>query len=273
MGEHVDIPTEGTNHFGNWKEGIQDEAGEPVPISHPNSRFTVKIDQLDNVDEALHDPKGVEISGILYGGRDADTNIPISESLSWNHGVFIGATIESVTTSATLEVSGIRKSNPMAIMDFVIVPLGKYLSNHIKFGKKLKKQPRIFSTNYFLQDEDGNYLNSKLDKKVWLLWAEGRIHGDFEAISTPIGNIPKFEDLYELFAESLHKKYALKDYLNQFSIRVDNYLAKFDRMEEIFKDEPNMPPEFWEIMRQQKRSLRTLAKEKGKWILSPVDLL
>ncbi len=95
-------------------------------------------------------PEGVPIEGIFYGGRDSDTNVPIAESLSWEHGVFIGATIESETTATTLGTVGKRASSPMANMDFIIVPLSLYLTNHLNFGKKLKKRlkslPQITSS-------------------------------------------------------------------------------------------------------------------------------
>jgi len=116
----------------------------------------------------------------------------VVESLSWSHGVFLGATVESETTSATIGAQGVRKHNPMANLDFVSVPFKTYIENHLKFADGLKEVPKIYATNYFLKDESGNYLNSKLDKKVWILWAEGRVHHEFEAIKTPVGRIPKY---------------------------------------------------------------------------------
>ena len=273
MGKNIDIPKEGYNHAGKWKEGDRDKEGNLIPISHPNARFTVRISELDNIDEALHDPEGVRIDGILYGGRDSDTTVPIAESLNWVHGVFIGATIESETTSATLGKSGVRKSNPMACMDFIIVPLNKYFKNHLKFGRKLKKCPRVFSTNYFLKDDNGQYLNTKLDKKVWVLWAEGRVHGDYDAILTPIGHLPKFEDLKDLFAKIFDGRvYSKKEYEEQFSIRIDRYLEKYERMEMLFKDEPDMPIEFWDELTRIRNGLEDLQIKKGKNIVSPFDL-
>lgn len=272
MGD-VDYPTEGYNHFGPWKKGIKDENGKEVPISHPNARFTVRIDELENVDEKLHDPDGASVSGILYGGRDSDTTVPIAESLNWEHGVFIGATIESETTSATLGQEGVRKSSPMANMDFIIVPLGKYFQNHLKFGRKLKKCPKVFSTNYFLKSPEGKYLNTKLDKKVWLLWAEGRVHGDFEGIKTPIGIIPKYEELRHLFAEVFNGRvYSEEEYKAQFSLNIERYLAKYERMEALFKDEPDMPQEFWNELNRIRSELHTLKEKVGKNIIPPSEL-
>ena len=272
MGKDLIIPKKGHNHSGEWHEGKVDKEGKVVPFSHPNARFTCRISDLNNADDALHDPEGVKIDAILYGGRDSDTCVPVVESLSWEHGVFIGATIESETTSATLGAQGVRKSSPMANIDFLIIPLGKYISNHIAFGQKLKHCPKIFGTNYFLKDAEGKYLNAKLDKKVWLHWIEGRIHGDFDAIKSPIGHLPTYEDLKDLFDKALGKAYHQHEYKEQFAIRIGQYLEKFARMEDIFRDESHMPPEFWEILRQQKKELIALREKTGKDIVSPFEM-
>ncbi len=263
-----DVPDSGVNHSGEWWRGKRDEEGDEVPLAHPNARYTIRMSELKNVDPNLHNPEGILVQGIFYGGRDSDTNVPICEALSWEHGVYMGATLESETTSATIGVRGVRKHNVMAIMDFMVVPLGLYLSNHIKFGGKLKNCPRVFSTNYFLKHE-GEYTNEKVDKKVWVIWAEGRAHGEYEAIRTPVGYIPRLEDLKKLFREVFDRDYTEGEYEEQFSIRVDNYLEKVGRMEEVFRDEPNMPEEFWHIHNRQKDELEALKAETGKSVLPP----
>ncbi|KAJ6249855.1 phosphoenolpyruvate carboxykinase [gtp]-related [Anaeramoeba flamelloides] len=271
------MPKEGINHYGQWKEGMTDGENNKVPISHKNSRFTLRISDLKNADkENLHNPDGVVISGIFYGGRDPDTNYPVSESLSWEHGVLMGAIIESETTFATLEKKVSIKPSIMAIGDFLIVPKGKYLQNHLKFGKRLKKAgncPKIFSTNYFLKNEKG-YLNTKLDKKVWVLWAEGRVHGDYEAIATPTGSIPKYEDLKTLFAQVFDGRvYTRKEYEEQFSLRVKKYLNKIKRMRKLYdpKIEKDIPIELYHELDRIEIQLKKLQKTKGDNI-SPFDL-
>lgn len=268
-----EYPKEGYNHAGKWTEGMKDSKNKEIPISHPNARFTVRIDELENVDEKLHDPNGAKVSGILYGGRDSDTTVPVAECLSWEHGVFTGATIESETTAATLGEVGVRNSSPMANMDFIIVPLGKYFKNHLNFGYKLKDCPKVYATNYFLKNSDGNYLNTKLDKKIWVLWAEGRIHGDYDGIKTPIGIIPKFEDLRQLFSSVFDgRNYSEEEYIEQFTINIDRYLAKYDRMEKLFENEPEMPREFWQELERIRAELISLQTEKGKNRILPTEL-
>jgi phosphoenolpyruvate carboxykinase (GTP) len=220
------------------------------------------------VNPYYNDPNGLIIQGMFYGGRDSDTNVPISEGLKWAHGVYLGATIESETTSATIGQAGIRKSNPMAMLDFMVIPFGRYLSNHIRFGNRLRNPLKVFSTNYFLKHE-GKYVNEKVDKKVWVLWAEGRVHGDYSAIKTPIGFIPFYEDLRQLFLNVFDKNYSKEEYEQQFGIRVDKYLEKWERMQEIFGKEEDIPKEFWEVHRSVKEGLVHLKEVTGLPIVSP----
>jgi phosphoenolpyruvate carboxykinase (GTP) len=263
-----DPPETGVNFSGDWWKGKTDEDGYEIPFAHSNARYTMRISELENADPHTNDPEGVVIRGVLYGGRDSDTNVPICEATSWEHGVYLGAAIESETTSATLGKEGVRKSSPMANMDFMVVPLGKYLSNHLAFGRRLDVCPKVFATNYFLK-KDGVYINDILDKKIWILWAEGRVHGDYEVIKTPIGYLPKYKDLKKLFQDIFKKEYSLENYHIQFSVRLDKHLEKIARIEEFFKTEQDIPKEFWETLSQQKSNLEVLKAETKKIELIP----
>ncbi len=271
MGE--DHPKEGFNYSGDWFEGKTDENGNNILLAHPNARYTINLTDLSNCDPKLEDPNGVPIHGILYGGRDSDTMPPVVESLNWEDGVFMGATIESETTSATLGAVGVRKASPMANLDFLVVPLGKYLKNHRKFGNRLKHCPKVFSTNYFLKGKDGKYLNGMLDKKVWVIWAEGRTQGDYDAIETPIGYLPKYDDLKTLFKLELDKDYSQEDYTAQFKLKIKKLLDKLDRMEKMYKTEKDIPKFFWEVLIKQRSELNKLLKKYGKDFILPSDLL
>lgn len=265
----VETPKEGSNHYGEWKEGMKDKSGKEIGVAHKNARYTLRIQELDNADENTENPDGVKVDGILYGGRDSDTNVPVCQSLGWSHGVFMGAAIESETTAATLGKEGELKHSPMANLDFLVVPLGMYIENHMKLGEKLDKKPLIFYTNYFLK-EDGKFLNEKVDKKVWVLWAEGRVHKEYDAIQTPIGQIPKYEDLKALFKQVFDRDYIEAEYEKQFSIRVDNLLKKLDRIEEIFKEE-EVPEEFRNHIGQQKERLKEAKEKFGKSVIAPKE--
>jgi hypothetical protein len=54
---------------------------------------------------------------------------------------------------------------------------------------------------------------------------------------------------------------------------VDKYLEKIARMEEIYKPEPKMPVEFWEVLNKQKEELEALKEETGESTLPPDHFL
>lgn len=247
MGEVT--PAEGRNHFGQWHEGVKDIKGNPVDIAHGNARYTMRLDYLDNIDaEGFETKTGVKVDGILYGGRDSDTTVPVEESPSWKDGILLkAATLESETTSATLGAEGIRTASPMANMDFVSYPLGEYTINNIRFGEGTNDTPRIFSNNYFMRGADGNFVTSKLAKKVWLHWADGRIHGEYDALDTPTGKIPKYEDLTVLFKKYLDEPFTKEDYSYLFTFRCTKWIGKLERTKLFYaKMDPNTPAEIFD---------------------------
>ncbi len=265
MGEET--PKDGENFSGEWFEGKKDAKGNEIGLAHKNARYTVRISELDNADVLADAPEGVETKGLVFGGRDSDTTVPVAEALDWAHGVMIGATIESETTAATLGAQGVRVFNPMANLDFIAVPLGTYIQNYLDFQNGVEEETKVYGTNYFLKDENGKWYNGMLDKKIWMLWAEGRVHGDFEALKTPVGFIPKYEDLKKLFKDNLDKNYTEEDYDQQFSIRVDKYLDKMERMNTIYS-KVDMPVEFMaELENQTKRLVE--AKEVYGSVICP----
>ncbi len=249
LGQGVDAPAEGRNHFGEWKKGVKDATGKEVGIAHGNARYTMRLDYLDNIDKAGFEAKeGVKVEGILYGGRDSDITVPVEESPSWKDGILLkAATLESETTSATLGQEGVRTPSPMANMDFVSYPLGTYTMNNIKFGESVKNTPKVFSNNYFMRDEKGNFMTSKLAKKVWLHWAEGRIHGEYEAYDTPTGKIPHYDDLKALFKEHLDEEFSKEKYDYLFTFRCTKWIEKLQRTKAYYKKmDPNTPQEIFD---------------------------
>lgn len=249
LGMGVEAPAEGKNHFGNWKKGIKDDKGNEVGVAHGNARYTMRLDYLANIDKGGFEGKeGVKVEGILYGGRDSDTTVPVEESPSWKDGILLkAATLESETTSATLGAEGVRNPSPMANLDFVSYPLGEYTMNNIKFGEGVKNTPKVFSNNYFMRNKDGNFMTSKLAKKVWLHWAEGRIHGEYESYDTPTGKIPLYKDLKELFKKHLNEDFSEEDYTYLFTFRCTKWIEKLERTKAFYaKMDASTPKEIFE---------------------------
>jgi phosphoenolpyruvate carboxykinase (GTP) len=263
-----EIPPRGVNHSGPWWIGKVDENGEEIPMAHKNARYTINLNGLPNLDEALEDPAGVEVGGIIYGGRDSDTWVPVTQSFSWNHGVVtMGASLESATTAATLGPSGERKFNPFSNLDFLSIPLGEYIENHLKFGKNVQNAPSIFAVNYFQQDAEGNYITEKDAKRIWLQWMDLRIHGDVDALESPTGYIPKYDDLKHLFKAYLNQEYSQEDYEQQFTIKVQAYIDKGKRIAQIYMDTvPDTPEIVFEILQQQIERLRAAKELYGDFI-------
>ncbi len=268
IGKDGKVPKKGFNHSGEWFPGKRNVRGNEITPSHPNARFTLEMKLLVNADPKLDDPKGVIIGGLIYGGRDSDTWVPVEESFDWVHGVITkGASLESETTAATLGKEGVRRFNPMSNLDFLSIPISKYIENHLNFVSGLKAPPLIFSVNYFLKDSAGNFLNDKIDKRVWLKWMELRSHKEVSAIKIPTGLIPKYQDLKLLFEEMLDKDYVKEDYLKQFTLRVPENLAKLERIIKIYRNKvPDAPKILFKVLKEQKERLIRAKERHGDYI-------
>ncbi len=272
LGKDGPCPEEGVNHSGKWWPGKTDEDGREIPPSHRNARYTLRLSSLENCDPRLNDPAGVPVGGFIYGGRDSDTWVPVEQALGWVHGIVTkAASLESETTSATLGKEGVRKFNLMAILDFVAIPLERYVRGNIEFADNLDEPPLVFGVNYFLKDEDGAFLNAVEDKRVWLKWMELRVHGDVDAVQTPTGLIPRYEALRELFDQVLGKPYDRDAYARQFATRVPRHLEKIDRIENIYRTQvADTPRIVFEVLAQQAERLTEAADQMGE-IISPFD--
>ncbi|MFC2056468.1 phosphoenolpyruvate carboxykinase (GTP) [Chloroflexota bacterium] len=274
LGMDVDLPESGINFTGDWFEGKTDERGEAVPPAHKNARYAVALNVLANCDPELENPTGVELEGILYGGRDYRAYVPVQQGFDWEHGIVAyGAALETETTFATIEAEGKQEINIMSIQDFISIPLGQYLHNYLQFGKNLDKVPLVFGVNYFLRDlKTGEFLNGHQDKHIWVKWMELRINNDVEAIKTPTGWIPKYEDLQPIFRQVLDKDYSKEDYIRQFTIRVRENLAKLNRVEAFYYENiPDLSSEVWHVLAEQRERLLAAQKQYGNYI-SPESL-
>ena len=268
IGKDEEEPKKGFHHSGEWTLGKRDAGGNEISTSHPNARFTLDMKRLENVDPELDNPEGVVIGGIIYGGRDSDTKVPVVESFDWVHGVVtMGAALESETTAATLGKEGVRKINPMSNLDFLSIPLGNYIEDHLKFGTGLKNPPQIFLVNYFLRDSEGSFVNDKTDKAVWLKWMELRSHKGVGAIKTPTGLIPRYEDLKKLFRAVLNKEYSEEAYIKQFTLRVAENLAMIERVKDFYKTKVSDTPQVvFKVLDEQRQRLIAVREKHGDYV-------
>jgi phosphoenolpyruvate carboxykinase (GTP) len=269
VGNGEESPDRGINFQGEWWEGKTDEKGNPIPLSHPNARCTLSCAAIGNYNEAAaEDPRGVEIKVITYSGRDSDTNPPVWVAKNPDHGVVIGASILSAATATEVGAKGVRRQ-PWANEPFIPGPLADYMDAQFLFfnSDKLKTKPAMAGLNYFLTHaarggQGEGLLGEKRDVKAWLGWLELWVNGDVEAIETPIGFIPKYEDLQVLFA-GIGKEYPKELYDQQFAFYVDNIIARIDLQEEAYRKEGNIPAKLFEIYEEQRTGLEALKARYG----------
>ncbi|BBO70703.1 phosphoenolpyruvate carboxykinase [Desulfosarcina alkanivorans] len=272
-------PIRGRNFQGPWKKGLKDAGGNEIPISHPNARCTISSTALANYSEKTEAPEGVETRVITYSGRDSDTMPPVWAAKNAEHGVVIGACIVSAATATEVGASGVKRA-PWANAPFIPGALGDYMKAQFDFfGSSAiadDKRPILAGLNYFLTHEarggsSRKLLGEKKDVKVWLGWLERRTHGDVDAIETPIGFLPRYDDLKALFETLIDKPYPKTLYDQQFSLYVDNILARIDLQTAAYGREENIPGQLFDVLREQRDGLIALKTQFGP-VVTPEQL-
>ena len=262
VGNGEEPPTKGTNFQGKWEKGMKDENGKDIPLSHPNSRCTVSSKALGNYSEKAEDPNGVETMIVTYSGRDSNTMPPVWATKDSDQGVVIGACIVSAATATEVGATGVRRQ-PWANAPFIPGALGDYMEAQFKFfgNKKIAKdkKPVMSGLNYFLTEEarggsSKKLLGEKKDVKAWLGWLERYTHSDVKTIQTPIGNLPKYKDLKDLFKSIINKEYPEELYIRQFSLYIDNIVSRIDLQVEAYGKEKNLPDKLFEVLKKQKKA-------------------
>ncbi len=272
-------PVKGINFQGPWEQGMVDKNGKPIPMSHPNSRCTLSNSALENYSDKNEAAEGVETRIFTYSGRDGDTMPPVWVSKNPDEGVVIGACIVSAATATEVGATGVRRQ-PWANAPFTPGSLGEYMDAQFVFFNSDKiaddKRPILAGLNYFLTDEarggsSKKLLGEKKDVKTWMAWLEQRAHREVDAIETPIGYLPKYEDLKRLFKERIDKEYPEDLYTKQFSLYIDNIVARIDLQEEAYGKEQHIPARLFDILEKQRAELMAL-KEKYGPIVTPRQL-
>ncbi len=226
-------PEKGQDWKGNpWYEGKTDENGAVIKGAHPNSRFTAPAKNCPCLSKEFENAKGVPISAIVFGGRRAKAAPLVYEARDWEHGVFVGAIMASETTAAAAGKVGVVRHDPMAMLPFCGYHMGDYFQHWLDMGKKVKNKPRIFNVNWFRTDENGNFIWPGFGDNMRVLdWIIRRCEGTVDAVETPIGFLPKPEDIC---LEGLDN-FTIEDLKGILDVDVATWTAEAKDIEEYFK--------------------------------------
>ncbi|HEU5110416.1 MAG TPA: phosphoenolpyruvate carboxykinase (GTP) [Micromonosporaceae bacterium] len=235
-------------HLTDWK-GRDWEPGGDEPSSHPNSRFCTPITQCPILAPEYHDPRGVPIDAILFGGRRKTTVPLVMQARDWVHGVFLGATLSSETTAAAVGEVGVVRRDPMAMLPFIGYHGGDYFRHWLEIGKGAGEGagdpavlPRIFYVNWFRRGDDGRFLWPGFGENSRVLkWIVERLEGGGEAVDTPVGRVPTVDglDLTGLDADRADIEAALRVDPREWRAELPGIAEWFDKFG------PKLPGVLW----------------------------